>query len=370
MTLRSRVTVAAGVAVAVAIAVASLAAWLVVRAQMYREIDDALETQATAMENRPGPRPTPTGAQPSDDTSDFFTESYLQVLDDEGGVVSSLGERELPVGADERAVATGAAPSAVSTVSANGVSVRVYTAATQDGAVQFGRSLAEVEGTLSRLAMALAAVAVAGIGLAAILGRATAAAATAPVQRLSWRPRPWPGPVTPPTPSRCTAATSWGGWPARSTRCSPRSAPRSAVERELVADASHELRTPVPASARTSRSSSAPGTACRPRSGPRSSPRWSPRPGRCPSSSPTCSRSPATRRRAARPTGSGSTRKCWRRWSSLARRTRRSPSASTPSRAPSWAPTRVRRAVLNLVDNAAKWSPPGGTVEVTVRGRR
>ena len=29
---------------------------------------------------------------------------------------------------------------------------------------------------------------------------------------------------------------------------------------------------------------------------------------------------------------------------------------------------RVRRAVLNLVDNAAKWSPPGGTVEVTVRG--
>jgi len=31
-------------------------------------------------------------------------------------------------------------------------------------------------------------------------------------------------------------------------------------------------------------------------------------------------------------------------------------------------PARIERAVANLLDNAAKWSPPGGTVEVTVRG--
>src|SRR6266576_7300289 len=31
-------------------------------------------------------------------------------------------------------------------------------------------------------------------------------------------------------------------------------------------------------------------------------------------------------------------------------------------------PSTIERAVANLLDNAAKWSPPGGDVEITVRG--
>jgi two-component system, OmpR family, sensor histidine kinase MprB len=33
-------------------------------------------------------------------------------------------------------------------------------------------------------------------------------------------------------------------------------------------------------------------------------------------------------------------------------------------------PSTIERAVANLLDNAAKWSPPGGTVEVAVRDGR
>ena len=33
-------------------------------------------------------------------------------------------------------------------------------------------------------------------------------------------------------------------------------------------------------------------------------------------------------------------------------------------------PTTIERAVTNLLDNAAKWSPPGATVDVTVREGR
>ena len=124
-----------------------------------------------------------------------------------------------------------------------------------------------------------------------------------------------------------------------------------------------------PASARTSRSSSDPVAAYRSRNGPRSSPRWSPRPRRCRSSSPTCSKSPGTRRRAARRSGSDSTTRCLaaveqaRQMHPTVTVTLEANQSTVVGTAP-----RVRRAVLNLVDNAAKWSPPGQCVDVTVHG--
>jgi two-component system sensor histidine kinase MprB len=369
MTLRSRVTVAAGVAVAIAIAVASLAAWLVVRAQMYREIDDALESQATAMEDRQGPPPGPIVEQPSDDTSDLFTDSYLQVLDGDGDVVSSFGERELPVGAEERAVATGRAGSAFSTVSANGVSVRVYTAARQEGAVQFGRSLAEVEGTLSRLAMALAVVAVAGIGLAAVLGRATAAAATAPVQRLSRAAETVARTGDTSHPIEVHGDDELGRL-ARSFN-SMLAALGASIrrQRELVADASHELRTPV-ASIRTNVEVLKRSDADLPDE----------------ERSEILTEVVATTEEmslliadllevARHEETSGPAE--WFRLdhevlAAVEQARQMHPTVTVTldaeqSTVVGTAP-RVRRAVLNLVDNAAKWSPPGQCVDVTAHG--
>jgi two-component system sensor histidine kinase MprB len=369
MTLRSRVTVAAGVAVAIAIAIASLAAWLVVRAQMYREIDDALESQATAMENRPGPPPIPTGQQPSDDTSDLFTDSYLQVLDRDGDVVSSFGERELPVGAAERAVATGAASSAFSTVSADGVSVRVYTATTQGGAVQLGRSLTEVQGTLSRLAMALAVVAVAGIGLAAVLGRATAAAATAPVQRLSRAAETVARTGDISHPIEVDGDDELGRL-ARSFN-SMLGALGASIrrQRELVADASHELRTPV-ASIRTNVEVLTRSGAALPAE------ERSEILAEVVATTEEMSHLIADLLEVARDEETSGPAESFRLdhevLAAVEQAHQMHPTVTVwvdaaPSTVVGSAP-RVRRAVLNLVDNAAKWSPPGQRVDVTVHG--
>ena len=59
------------------------------------------------------------------------------------------------------------------------------------------------------------------------------------------RPSTSPPPRTSPGGSTPAAATRWGGWRRASTRCSTRSRARSQAQRRLVADASHELRTPV-----------------------------------------------------------------------------------------------------------------------------
>ena len=84
-------------------------------------------------------------------------------------------------------------------------------------------------------------------------------------------------------------------------------------------------------------------------------------------------RRPRARGRAAWPSARscGSTSSSPRRWS--ARGATRPACASRPTSSRAWSTAcaaRLDRAVANLLDNAAKWSPPGGTVEVLLRDGR
>ena len=121
------------------------------------------------------------------------------------------------------------------------------------GAVMVARPLGEVDSELSRLLLILGDRGRGGIALAAGLGRAGGAGgagAGAAVHgaygdadrggraaggRASTCPDGW----------RWRAATSWGGWRTASTGRSTRWSVRCRSQRRLVADAGHELRTPI-----------------------------------------------------------------------------------------------------------------------------
>lgn len=253
MTLRTRVTLAAGLAVAIAIAIASATAWMVVRSQLRAQVDESLRGQASVLQSsgRPPPGGVAFTARRPDDTARFFTDTYVQVLDSQGTIVSSFGDRELPVDGEARKVATGTSGPALGDVTVDGVHVRVLTTeAPGGGAVQIGRSLAGVESTLSRLALGLGIVALGGTVLATVLGRATAATATAPVQRLS-RAAETVARTGDPSHPIAEGGDDELGRLARSFNAMLAALGASLQrQRELVADASHELRTPV-ASLRT-----------------------------------------------------------------------------------------------------------------------
>ena len=171
--------------------------------------------------------------------------------------------------------------------------------------------------------------------------------------------------------STSTATTRSAGCPRASTRCSTRSRRSQAAQRQLVADASHELRTPL-TSLRTNLEVLARGedlsAAEREHllSRRRRRARGPVGPGRRPHrAGPRRARSTQTPEECA-----------WTRWPSAPSsgragtrprlRVRRDLRAHASSAAP---PARLDRAIGNLLDNAAKWSPPDGVVELTRGGR-
>ncbi|MGH9214266.1 MAG: sensor histidine kinase [Acidimicrobiales bacterium] len=163
-----------------------------------------------------------------------------------GEILTSFDGRPLPVGSAVRAVARGERAEAWFDAEVDGIPVRVLVTSPEPGiAVQAGRSLAEVNETLRRLLFALVAISLAAVGLAALIGSLVAAAAIAPVHRVA---------------SAAEAVARTGdlsqhlgirsgddlGRLARSFNTMLDTLEDSlAQQRRLVADASHELRTPL-----------------------------------------------------------------------------------------------------------------------------
>jgi two-component system, OmpR family, sensor histidine kinase MprB len=375
MSIRARLALGSAAAMAVVVLLASALVYFAVRDQLRDQVDDRLRERvddvAPALRRMP---PGPFGG-PVDDRR-----IPTAPLGRAGGLVQVVtpdqrpapdepgGRPALPVDDDVRRVAAGARDGFLRDASVDGSSVRVLTAPLGDGrAIQVALPLEDVDDTLGRLRWLLALIGVAGIALAGLLAAAVARAGLAPVRRLDRTAEEVAH--TGDLGRRIEVTGSDEVARLAHTFNEMLSALETSQEsqRRLVMDASHELRTPLTA-LRTNIEVLAEDDGLDPAARGRLL-------GDVTAQIEDLSRLVADVVSLARGAEAAEERDDLR-LDELVRRCvdRARLHAGGLVFALDARPTMVNgaagqleRAVGNLLDNAAKWSPPGGTVEVTVR---
>jgi two-component system, OmpR family, sensor histidine kinase MprB len=188
---RQRLALAAAGAVAIAVLLASAAAYVLVRGQLRGEIDDSLRTRAEGIADMAGPVhdrgfPGP-GRIPPPKFEVGGPVPFVQLLGESGTVLTGgPDEVRLPVEARDIRRARGEEGTAVRDAQVDGEHVRMLTDSLPGGgAIQLARSLDEVDQVLADLRLILGGVLLLGIGFALVLGRFVARTALAPVERLT-----------------------------------------------------------------------------------------------------------------------------------------------------------------------------------------
>jgi two-component system sensor histidine kinase MprB len=247
MSFRKRLTLATAGAVAVAVALASGVVWLGARGQLRGEVDASLRSRVKVLQDErlivggvvvTIPLPKTPGAPGG----------YVQLVRADGAVLRPSDEPGplLPATGDVRRVAAGTRRAFLADIHVSGLHYRVITASFAPGiALQVARPLNEVDAALHRLALVLILVTLAGVGLAVGLGLLVTRAAVTPVAKLT---------------EATEHVTATGDLSGRIDATGDDEISRLAAsfnrmlealegsqraQRQLVADASHELRTPL-----------------------------------------------------------------------------------------------------------------------------
>jgi two-component system, OmpR family, sensor histidine kinase MprB len=196
VTLRRRLTLLAAISVAVAIVAAAVASYVAVRTELRDQVDDSLHG-ATArfasiappsglptlqqLETGPAP-PAGTIAAPALGGDDVF----VQLISPSGSAERPPEGPGIPVSEADRQIAETGQGENLTDATINGEHMRVLTAPAGDrGAVQIGRSLSGVDDVLANLRVILVIVCLAGIGAAALIARLLAQRMLAPVHDLT-----------------------------------------------------------------------------------------------------------------------------------------------------------------------------------------
>jgi two-component system, OmpR family, sensor histidine kinase MprB len=250
MTLRRRLTVAAAGAVAVAVVLASAVAYVAVRETLRSQVDEGLRAQAGLIVDAPAL--TQTSARRSRIIKALpprrgDTARYVQFVDRAGAPAPPRrGDVKLPVTADVRAIAAGRSPQGVSDEKVDGVHLRVLTAPLpQGGAVQLARSEASIDSVLERLRLILALLCVGGVALAVALGRLVSRNVVAPIVRVTEAARHIEETEDLGRRIDVSSQDEVGELADRFNAMLNTLERSIGAQRQLVADASHELRTPV-----------------------------------------------------------------------------------------------------------------------------
>jgi two-component system, OmpR family, sensor histidine kinase MprB len=296
MTLRTRIAAVASVSVALAVLAAAIGLYVAVRADLLGEIDKDLRSRAQALvgpvaagasapttgtggpaANGPGGYPNgggdtyPQGAGPPtggsanggyDDGSHggfpgrvepvpFGAASgYVQFISARGQIFVPGGQGTAPtqisLNAHDRKIAADGSGSSLTDRTVKGTKLRVLTLGTGPaGAVLVAQPLTEVEHELSHLLLILTLIGIGGVVLAALLGTLVARTALAPIARFTQRTESLTGSLdlsrrleVEGRDELARLAESFNGTLAALERSVD-------AQRHLIADASHELRTPI-----------------------------------------------------------------------------------------------------------------------------
>jgi two-component system, OmpR family, sensor histidine kinase MprB len=277
VTLRARIAAVASVAVALAVLGAAVSLYLAVRSDLRGQIDQSLNARSRVFLSPPsaaalgaaapgksraappldgGPVPARLRALaqrygfPSAVSPARFggASGYVQFISRQGRVLIPGGQGTSPAidpSAQDAAIAKRGSGRVLSDRTVKGTHLRVLTVGGSRGAVVIARPLAEVDHELSRILLILLVVGLVGIAIAALLGVLVARTALTPIARFTSRTETLTGSLDLAERLPVTGRDELARL-ALSFNATLDALERSVeAQRHLVADASHELRTPI-----------------------------------------------------------------------------------------------------------------------------
>ena len=277
MTYRRRLTLIVAVSVGIAITVVAVVAYLAARSEVRGRVDAGLRDQAPLVGGPPtgepppiggagpgqvgtqgagGPVPAPQGRirVPAVPDQDLGTPVFVRLIGRDGSV-RTRGDADIPAPSESEIKQVQDGGPQFTDYQSEGQNLRVITAPAPDGGVvQIARSLGPTDDVLSNLRTVLFLVTMAGIAISALIARFIAGRMLAPVNRLSAAAEHVS--ATEDLSSRIEVAggdeiaqlaTRFNTMLGRLERSRDELDSAHEEQRRLIADASHELRTPVTA---------------------------------------------------------------------------------------------------------------------------
>jgi two-component system, OmpR family, sensor histidine kinase MprB len=256
MSFRRRITLASAAAVAIAVVFGSLLTYVLTSHQLRSQIDTQLQhraREASGLERFLSARAHPHlfGRLPP---SPEQVRGFQQLVSSSGAILARSSQRlSLPVDQRTQRLAAGGGEPFFHDVQVHGTHLRVLAEPFGPGrAVQLAQPLTEVDSLLSRLRLILALVVIGGIALAALLGRLVSGAVVRPLRRLTRATehialtQDLSGRIEPAGEDELGRLASSFNAMLDTLEESVSALDESVhAQRHLVADASHELRTPV-----------------------------------------------------------------------------------------------------------------------------